>query len=255
MFSDLKSLESLDLSDFDTDNLVSMYSMIFGSNKLQSLNLSNWNFNKVTIGFGGSSNAFGPGAPSSLKTIILDNVNTSEVTDMSKLFLGLNNLQSIDLSDFDTSNVTNMSEMFSQCSELTELDLSMFDTTNLTGTTAMFNKMDSLQELNLSNWKFNDNIAKSFTPNSGLSYDTNFNNLILENVDTSNVTNMDSMFMSLPVTTLDVSSFDTSHVTNMKVMFGFMNNLQSLNISSFNTTNVIDMSAMFIIDAVLNEIN
>ncbi len=255
MFSSLHSLESLDLSDFDTDNLVNMDGMIFGSSKLQSLNLSNWNFNKVTVGFGGSSNAFGPGAPSSLQTIILNNVKTDEVTDMTNLFLGLKNLQSLDLSSFDTSNVTNMSSMFNGCSGLTSLDLSMFDTTKLTGTIAMFNNMNSLQELNLSNWKFNDNIAKSFAANSGLSYDANFNSLILENVNTSNVTNMDSMFMSLPVTTLDVSSFDTSHVTNMRVMFGFMNNLQSLNISSFNTNLVTDMSAMFITDSKLTEIN
>ncbi len=255
MFSDLNNLETLDLSAFDTDNLVNMNGMIFGSNKLQTLNLSNWNFNKVTIGFGGSENAFGPGAPSSLQTIILNNVKTDEVTDMTNLFLGLSNLQSLDLNSFDTSNVTNMASMFNGCSGLTSLDLSMFDTTKLTSTTAMFYSMNSLTELNISNWKFNDSIAKSFASNSGLSNNSNFNSLILENVNTSNVTNMDSMFMSLPVTSLNLSSFDTSNVTNMRVMFGFMSNLQNLNISNFDTNLVNDMSAMFITDGNLTDIN
>ena len=48
----------------------------------------------------------------------LQNLNTSNVTDMSSMFSGCGNLQELDLSGFDTGKVTDMSNMFSGCSSL-----------------------------------------------------------------------------------------------------------------------------------------
>ena len=64
--------------------------------------------------------------------------------------------------------------------------------------------------------------------------------------NTSNVTNMSSMFSNcISLTSLDLSSFNTSNVTDMCRMFGGCQNLTSLDLSSFNTSNVTDMSYMF----------
>ena len=64
--------------------------------------------------------------------------------------------------------------------------------------------------------------------------------------NTSNVTNMFSMFDSCRVlTSLDLSSFDTSNVTDMFNMFSFCSNLTSLDLSSFDTSNVTNMTSMF----------
>ena len=53
----------------------------------------------------------------SLKSIEgLEHLNTSQVTNMSKMFSGCSSLTSLDLSSFDTSNVTNMRSMFSDFS-------------------------------------------------------------------------------------------------------------------------------------------
>ena len=54
------------------------------------------------------------------------------------------NLQSIDLSKCDTSNVTNMSEMFIECRALTSLDVSSFDTSNVTDMSGMFDSCKAL---------------------------------------------------------------------------------------------------------------
>ena len=62
--------------------------------------------------------------------------------------------------------------------------------------------------------------------------------------DTSNVTNMSSIFYYSATTTLDVSSFDTSNVTNMSYMFGY-SKATTLDVSNFDTSNVTDMSGMF----------
>ena len=66
----------------------------------------------------------------------------------------------------------------------------------------------------------------------------------LENFDTSKVTNMGSMFYQSSATNLNLSGFDTSKVTNMKSMF-HLSRATSLNVSNFNTSNVTDMSQMF----------
>ena len=74
-------------------------------------------------------------------------------------------------------------------------------------------------------------------------------NVKLANFNTSNVTSMKYMFGSFGpptgLTTLDLSNFDTSNVTDMNNMFSRCYNLTNLNISSFDTGNVTDMAEMF----------
>lgn len=54
-----------------------------------------------------------------LQSIIgIENLNTSNVTDMTAMFNDCNRLTSLDLSHFDTSKVTNMGTMFTMCLNL-----------------------------------------------------------------------------------------------------------------------------------------
>ena len=74
----------------------------------------------------------------------------------------------------------------------------------------------------------------------------NILDLDLFNFDTSNVTNMRSMFSDMSkLTSLNLSNFDTSKVTNMSQMFEGMSSLTTLNLSSFDTSQVTNMSYMF----------
>ena len=57
-----------------------------------------------------------------------ENLNTSEVKDMSRMFAGCFRLISLNVSNFNTSAVTNMSEMFADCYGLTTLNVSNFHT-------------------------------------------------------------------------------------------------------------------------------
>ena len=67
-----------------------------------------------------------------------------------------------------------------------------------------------------------------------------------EYLNTSNVTNMNSMFFGCSsLTSLDVSGFNTEKVTNMNSMFLGCSSLTSLDVSNFNTTSVTDMKSMF----------
>ena len=42
----------------------------------------------------------------------IDNLNTSDVTDMSFMFAGCLSVESLDVSDFDTAKITSMDHMF-----------------------------------------------------------------------------------------------------------------------------------------------
>ena len=68
----------------------------------------------------------------------------------------------------------------------------------------------------------------------------------LSSFNTSNVTNMNSMFRDCSsLTSLDLSSFNTSKVTNMASLFNSCRSLTSLDLSNFNTSKVTDMGGVF----------
>ena len=67
----------------------------------------------------------------------------------------------------------------------------------------------------------------------------------LSNLNTSQVTDMESMFGGCVVKELDLSNWDTSKVTDMNAMFTNCLNLEKINLKSFNTKNVKSMHDMF----------
>ena len=175
------------------------------------------------------------------RSIVLDNFDTSNVTDMSLMFFGCTSLTSLDLSNFDTSNVTYMDGMFSVCSSLSSLDLSGWDTSNVTIMSHIFNGCTSLTTINASGIVLTNTTASMF---SGIS---SLQTLNLSNADTSNVTYMDSMFYNCTsLTSLDLSNFNTSKVTIMGSMFSGCSSLTSLDLTNFDTSNVTDMGGMFL---------
>ncbi len=146
----------------------------------------------------------------------LGNLNTSELTNTSKMFSNCWALTSVDLTGFDTSNVTDMSSMFFECSSLKSLVLSGFNTSKVTTMANMFGYCEGLTEFELKNF------------------------------DTRNVTDMTQMFYRCTnIKALDVTSFNTSNVTSMKSMFNSCYNMQEVDLSSFDTRNVSNMKEMF----------
>ena len=133
-------------------------------------------------------------------------LDTSNVTNMSHIFVDCTNLQTI--SKLNTSNVTNMNYMFSSCTNL--INIPQLNTSNVTDMGGMF------------------------------VYCANLINI--PQLDTSNVTNMGGMFRSCK-NILTIPELDTSNVTNMSNMFVYCTNL--INIPQLNTSNVTDMSNMF----------
>ncbi|HAP5685653.1 TPA: BspA family leucine-rich repeat surface protein [Enterococcus faecalis] len=127
---------------------------------------------------------------STIVSINLSGLDTSQVTDMTNMFSSCSKLTSLDLSSFNTSQVTSMEGMFSGCSGLTSLDVSKFDTSAVTSMEGMFSDCTGLKSLDLSSF------------------------------NTGKVTKMTYMFAYCnSLTYLDLSNFDMSQVSQMDVMF------------------------------------
>ncbi|WP_240143724.1 DUF285 domain-containing protein, partial [Enterococcus hirae] len=171
----------------------------------------------------------------------LNQLDTSNVTNMSYIFRGMSNLTSLDLSSFDTSKVTDMSYMFYN-NGVTSLDVSGFDTSKVTAMSLMFSGMNNVTNLDVNGWNTSNvtNMSGMFLGMSSIT------SLDVSGFDTSNVTTMSNMFRGMSnLTSLDLSDFDTSNVTDMSVMFYDMDNLTSLDVSSFDTSKVTTMESMF----------
>ena len=82
----------------------------------------------------------------------IENLNTSEVTNMHTMFAFCKKLESVDVTHFDTRKVGDMAAMFSNCKSLKSLDLSHFDTSSLWMMMSMFIVCNSLTEINLSSF-------------------------------------------------------------------------------------------------------
>ena len=172
----------------------------------------------------------------------LENLKTSEVTDMSFMFYGCSSLTSLNVSNFNTSSVTNMSDMFAGCSSLTSLNVSNFNTSAVTDMSEIFRYCSSLKELNVSNF----NTSSVTNMNGMFSFCSDLRSLNVSNFNTSSVTNMNGMFsFCSDLRSLNVSNFNTSKVTNMVSMFSGCSGLTELNLSNFNTSAVKKMGSMF----------
>jgi len=198
----------------------------------------------------------------------IENLNTSETTDMRGMFNECSALQSLDVSHFDTKNVTNMFYMFRNCSSLRSLDVSKFDTGNVTDMgwmfcadslltsldvshfntgnvtrmTSMFWGCESLTQVDVSRFNTEKVTSMAWMFNGC----TNLTELDVSNFNTANVTEMNNMFWYCrSLENLDVSHFNTANVSTMADMFGVCDQLKKLDVSQFNTENVTDMSYMF----------
>ena len=99
----------IDLSDFDTSQVVDMQEMLYGCQSLTSFVMSKY--------------------------------GTKNLKDLGSLFEGCSSLTSLDLTDFDTSNVEKMSRMFYECTKLQTINLNNFNGNKLTYYTDIFYKV------------------------------------------------------------------------------------------------------------------
>lgn len=233
MFSSCASLETLDLSSFNTEKVKYMYAMFDGAKNLRSI--------KLPKGFIGSSvtdlNATFKGCES-LTELDLSGSNSENVKEMNEMFYGCRALSKLDLTDFKTGQVTTMENMFCICSTLETLDVSSFNTENVTNMLGMFNKCSSLRSLDLSSF----NTRKVTYMQNMFEGCTNLESIDLSSFDTENMKSMTGMFFSCTkLETLDLSSFATPKMVSMVDAFSNCKNLKKIYVTSAFTTDKVTL--------------
>ncbi len=156
----------------------------------------------------------------------LDNLNTSDVTDMSYMFNGCTKLDTLDLNTFVTDIVTDMSSMFYGMSALKYVDLASFTTINVQSMASMFDGCTALDSLDLTAF---DN--KSVTSNALMFNNCqNLKRIYVSDEFTfskweSSTTNLDNLFTGCK----SLRNFDSDSIGNAKVkdirLGGYLNNV------------------------------
>ena len=247
MFWQVQSPEEYDLSSFDTSNVKTMAGMFAGNLSLESIDLHYFDTSNVT------SMSYMFVLATLLKSIDLSNFDTSNVTNMVSMFNGASSLKSIDLSNFDTSKVINMGSMFSGTSSLEEVNLDGFE---LTGSTivgsggniisGMFSAANNLKKVSMKNWKLPENFSHVMGCRYSSLCSQNLEYIDVTGWDLSGTTNLEGLFADSKAKEIrGLNTWDTSKVTNMGLMFYGASSLKSIDLSNFDTSKVIDMTSMF----------
>lgn len=172
-----------------------------------------------------------------LEELDLSCLNTSNVTKMNHMFLNCTSLKKLNVS-FDTSKVVDMTEMFCQCSQLEELDVSSFNTSNVVYMQGVFSYCSSLKSLDLRNFDLSGVASIAFLFEGC----TALERIDLSKSSTNNLGNMDGVFKGCQsLTSLDLSSFDTHNVNNMEQLFYECKNLTTIYVGDkWDTSSVLE---------------
>ena len=278
MFAYCISLETLILSEnFKTDNVNNMKEMFEGCYNLKSLDLQYFRTNKVTNMekmFSLNTTKFNLAHDTSesiqilinqindyyynnpkLTSLDLSNFDTSNVSNMEKMFYGISSLESLQLSpSFKSNNLKNTSYMFYECSKLKSLDLTSFQSSKLIDMEYMFANCSSLENIQFSS---------SFDTSNVKYMKYIFNNcsklksLDLSSFNTNKVTSMERVFAqcSSLENIIFSNNFGVKEANSTEYMFYECSKLKSLDLTSFQSSKLIDMEYMFSKCSSLENIN
>jgi len=215
MFLNACSLETVDVSDWDTSNVTDM-SYMFAS----TISKKEMSFTSLDVG----------------------KWDTSNVTAMNRMFQLCVSLKELDVDEWNTGNVVSFSGMFQRCRSLSTLDVSNWDTKNVTDMSFMFHCENMpLGSIDVSEWDVSSVLSfDHFVAHAKLKLTG------VENWKNSVVVVMNAMFHMCQNNTLDVSGFETSNVITFDQMFEGCNQLtEIIGLENFDTSKSVGFSEMF----------
>lgn len=215
---------SWDIS-FLKDNSVIAY--IMQKNDICKLYIVSKNTINLPIASGGFMNEKGMFQDfTNLKSIIFDNVQTTNVNDISQCFSNCSSLEAVKgIENWNTINVKWTQGMFTNCLNLESLDLTNWNTKNLGNTISMFSNCQKLKKIgNVKNWN---------TENLEYCGDMFSQTYSIEEIDLSNwgtpkLMTIDYMFSNCGAKIIRMDNFDLSKISNIRNIFYGTSNLESL---------------------------
>ena len=194
----LSKIKEINLDTWDTSNVTNM-SLMFDSSEAEKLNISNLNTKNVRSMNGMFSNL----STSGFKDLDLSKWDTSNVTDISRMFTLNYSTEKINVSNWDTSKITKMEDAFSGAHNLKEIKgIENWNTSNVKTIHNMFAYSENLKSLNLSKWNTSnvEDMSELFLGAEGLAY------LNIENWDTGKVESFDNIFSNTALTHLKIGN-------------------------------------------------
>ena len=260
MFYNLKEIEEMDLSNFDTSNVTdmtsmfqnsgirlfsfdgidisnvtSMKNMFYGCTELELVNVHLKYFKEVT-------DMSGMFSGSGLLEFTFLGVGVPKVTNMSNMFAGCRQLEGIYFCEVNLKSVTDVSNMFVGCSSLKSVDMSKLNLSNVTDMKNMFTSCTSLEDANFSEM----DISKSTSLYCFVAGCDKLKNVSFAGTNMSSVENVSSMFGGCTaLETADLSNVNASSLTSLSGLFAGDSSLKSVNLGNLNISNATNLSSMF----------
>jgi len=229
---------NIDLSSFDTSNVINMEAMFYGASNVKKLDLGSF--------------------------------NTKNVQSMNVMFENMSSIEELDLHYFDTSNTTNINAIFGNDTSLTEINMDNWNISKISAGGVFMNtpnlkrvsmkgwiignsspcfgwnwsgSSSGIELIDASNWNL-ENTTSLYALFSGLKSLKEIKGI--ETWSTKNIINMSYLFNDCSnISTINLDNFDTSKVTNMSNMFNNCSKITALNLDNFDTGNVQYMDVMF----------
>ena len=214
--------------------IVSMSSMFYGS-KTSKIDLSSFDTSNV-VNMSGMFNSC-----TNINKLNLRNFDTSKVSYMFTMFYSATSLEEVNLDGFDLTSSTSGSNilggMFSGANNLKRVSMKNWKIpetfTNAIGCRTSSLCSESLEYIDVTDW----DLSKTKNLN-GLFGNLNAKEIKgLETWDTQNIAHMGNMFGAAKnLKSLNLSSFNTSKVTNMSKMFSDATSLEEVKLDGFDLT-------------------
>ena len=242
MFENCTSLEEVDIRNFTTEKVTDMHEMFCGCSQLRTIYcLNDWTnvSNSVNMFKGCTSLVGGKDSKCDGKTAILGTYALVDgIGDKKGYFTAPKEVYTEYADGVLTYKYDDQRLYSANTTEVYNPKVERFATYHNDVTSAVIDP--SMKDANLTSTRMmffgiGTNQLANMTTISGL-----------ENLNTENVTSMQSMFEGCQsLTELDLSRFKTANVTSTNCMFQSCSNLETLNIALFNIGKMEDMRYMF----------
>lgn len=222
MFVD-SNVPEIDLTEFDTANVVNMDYMFLKADLGDCLSL------------GSSTTTQDNGAGRNILTL-----NTEGVTSMSGMFKDCK-VKHLDLSSLRTHNVTDFSDMFYNCDSLIDLNVDGFDTSNAEDFNGMFHGCHILTQLNVKHFNVDNVLHMSCLFSKCLRLKV----IDLESWDFSQVSDANEMFAYCEKLEKIIANFNFKMIKEMAFMFCYCTKLSKVDLSHSDLSHVFDFGYTF----------
>lgn len=222
MFVD-SNVPEIDLTEFDTTNVVDMDYMFLEANLgdcliLVSSTITQANTpdrNILTLNTEGVISMSGMFKDCKVKHLDLRNLRTDNVTDFSDMFCSCNDLIDLNVDGFDTSKAKDFHGMFQGCIKLTQLNVKHFNVDNVLHMSCLFSRCLRLKVINLESWDF------------------------------SQVSDANEMFVYCEKLEKIIANFNFKMIKEMAFMFCYCTKLSKVDLSHSDLSHVFDFGYTF----------